>query len=120
ILAELLAQDRPPALLHHVRLTEPDLAPVRLIARALDLPLRAVDVADLDYAVLLRRRVAATAGTAHFHQLYLMSVAADLPPAGVIGFDGYLADKLLGLSMASGDIRTRRYCRLSLRRLFPD
>ncbi len=119
LLAELLRQDRAPALLRHVRLSDNELLPVAAIAADYKLPLQATDVANLDYSSLCRRWVE-TAGAVHFHQMYLMAVADAPVGSGVLGFDGYLADIFLGFYPFTTAIGNRYYSRVMLRRWFDD
>ncbi|MGE4055711.1 MAG: hypothetical protein AB7F99_13010 [Vicinamibacterales bacterium] len=120
MLAELLAQRQPPALLRHVRVIEADHASVRRIAHDLDLPLSVTTMEEVDAAALTRAWVTAAAGGLHLHQLYLMAVATNAPEGCAVGFDGYLADRFFGYVLWRQMMDRRNYTPYGIRRLFPD
>lgn len=120
MLAELLAQRRPPALLRHVRLVEADYTSVRRIASDFDLPLSVTTMEEIDSGALTRAWVTPAAGGLHLHQLYLMAVGASMPDGGAVGFDGYLADRHFGYVLWRQMLDRRNYTPYGISRLFPD
>ena len=98
LLGELLAQERPPAALRHVRFREKDYRPAERIAQGLDLPMRAVPVSALDGPRLVERWARRSGGLVNVHQFYLLHLMTETPPGGAVGFTGYLMDLLLSLS----------------------
>jgi hypothetical protein len=102
ILGELLDQGRPPELIRHVRWVESEFRPVERIAEKLGLPLEAPRIPELDLAFLSDLWMRRSAGLLHFHQVYLLFISSKLPPAGVLGFDGYLMDRFYGLVLPRG------------------
>lgn len=96
VLGELRAQARPPDRLRHVLITRSEARPVEAMAAGLDLPLDLRPVASLDYDALVHRWIVRSGGLMHAHQIYLLDMAERLPAGGVVGFDGFLMDYLLG------------------------
>ncbi len=120
LLGALLEAGAPPQLLCHVRLDPEEHAVVQTLARTQDLPLWAPAVEHLDLRGLLRTWARRCAGMVHVHQLYLMGVAQQRPPEGMVGFDGYLADLFLGQHRLPVPLEQRYYVDAPLRWLFPD
>jgi hypothetical protein len=130
ILAELLAQGRTPAAFRHVLIQAKDFEPVKLIAARLGVPTVFKGIEDLDFRALFRRWAERSAGLVNFHQSYLLDGCTEVPPAGVLSFDGYAMDFLLSVQTktnldASGravdTVWNRRYTvDPVLHRLFPD
>jgi len=125
ILAQLRKMDRAPASLRHVYVHAPEADPVKAMAAGLGHPLHLVDVGDLDYDVLHPHWLHTTAGLVHHHQIYLMGVAPTpsevaRTSSGFLGFDGYLADKLVGFACRHVLLDGRFYARASLPLLFGD
>jgi hypothetical protein len=120
ILGELMEQGRTPEMLHHIRIKPSEYGPVGSMARGLSIPLNEKPVGSLDLAGLTRKWVRSTAGMLHYNQLYLMGVAEELPPNGVVGFDGYLCDHFLGLNRRPGMPPDRHFSPVASRLLLAD
>ncbi len=108
VLGELLVQGHPPERLRHVLVTEAEARPVRAMAEGLGLPLDLRSVEALDYDALLARWIERSGGLLHVHQVYLLDLARRLPDAGVVGFDGFLMDLLLGFTQHRAAAARRR------------
>lgn len=96
VLGELLAQGCPPERLRHVLITQAEARPVEAMADGLSITLDLRPVGALDYGELLARWVERSGGLLHAHQIYLLDMAQRIPAGGVVGFDGFLMDYLLG------------------------
>ncbi len=120
LLGTLLARGTPPARICHVRIDAREHAVASTLAGLAGVPLDDPTVAQLDLAGLLRAWIERSGGLVHVHQLYLGGVARALPPGGVVAFDGYLADLLLGFHRLPLSLAQRRYVRGPLRWLFAD
>lgn len=98
ILGELLAQDRPPAALRHIRFQTSDYEPVRQMAEGLGLPLLCAEAAGLDWPHLVHRWMHRSGGLVHVHQAHFLEMAQRVPPGGALGFNGYLMDLLMAIN----------------------
>jgi len=97
ILGELIEQGCTPERIRHVDIKDADVVPVRAICEGLGIPSDIRPIADIGHEALFRRWAGRSAGLLNLHQYYLLHMMEDLPPGGVIGFDGYLMDWFLGL-----------------------
>ncbi len=97
VLGELLEQGHRPERVRHVFINDSERIPVEAICKGLELPLKVVPIADMDHPRLFVRWAERTGGLLNFHQYYLLHMMEDLPPGGVLGFDGYLMDWILGI-----------------------
>lgn len=120
ILGELIEQGHPPELLWHVRIRPADYAPVEAMSRALCIPLEAPPLDALDLGSLLGKWLRRTGGMVNLHQLYLMAVGEKQSGNGVLGFDGYLCDHLLGCNRRPGLPAGRDLAPFAGRVLFSD
>lgn len=98
ILGQLLELNRKPAALRHIRLTKKDYEPVKTISDALQIPLIAPSIYELDVRDLFSRWAERSGGLVNFHQFYLLQLKNQLPDNGAIEFNGYLMDKFLGVA----------------------
>ncbi len=98
LLGQVLESDKKPASLRHINISERDLEPVKKISKALDIPLNAPSIKELDYSDLMRRFLERSGGLANIHQFYLLQIKDMTPENGALGFNGQLMDKFLGLA----------------------
>ncbi len=130
ILGELLAQERKPRQIRHVCIKRAECAAVARICAGEQLSLRVFELHELPWATLIRRWLARSGGLVNLHQVYLLAMMHEVGARGVVGFDGYLMDWLLGLvskdnpDSITDPVRTvwgRRYTSdLMLGQLMPD
>ena len=97
ILGKLIDKGRRPELIRHVRIDQGEYRSCWSVCQALDLPLLAVPLEEVDHRTLMKRWLECSAGLVNVHQCYLLHMMERTPPNGVIGFDGFLMDRVLGI-----------------------
>ena len=97
ILGKLIDKGRRPELIRHVRIDQGEYRSCWAVCKALNLPLMAFPLEDIDHRTLMKRWLEYSGGLVNVHQNYLLHMMERNPENGVVGFDGFLMDRVLGI-----------------------